>query len=137
MWGSNVNDRFVSAKPDMRLAHHWSLRPDFCQLDVELKILGVAQSSIDSDREILSGVTKLQEIEMREMNKHGARAVGLILVPEYDLFVFCNFMRIKVGSALHRGPRVLYNPRPSEGMALDFWQLFEKSEVYLRSINAW
>jgi hypothetical protein len=136
LWGSNVNDRFVSAKPDIRLSCRWCTI-NFWQLDVELKILGVAQSTIDSDREVLSGVTKLQEIEIRDMNRGGARAVGLILIPEYDLFVFCNFKKIRVGTAINRGPRVLFNPRKAEGPALDFWQLFAASEEYLRSIGAW
>jgi hypothetical protein len=131
LFGSNVNDRFVSAKPDMRLGYRaWGQR------DVELKILGVAQSTIDSNREVLSGVTKLQEIEMRDMNKVGMYAAGLILLPEYDLFVFCNFKHIRVGDAM-KGPQVRYNPRKSDGPALDFFQLFQQSELYLRSIAAW
>lgn len=131
LWGSNVNDRFVSAKPDMRLAYR-----EWGQLDVELKILGVHQTTIDSGREVLSGVTKLQEIELRDMNAHGAHAVGLILIPEYDLFVFCNFKTITPKHSLI-GPWVEYTPAKKDGHSLNFYQLFRQAEKYLRSIHAW
>jgi hypothetical protein len=131
LWGSNVNDRFVSAKPDIRLAYK-----EWGQRDIELKILGVADSTIRSGREVLSGVTKLQEIEMREMNKHGAPAVGLILIPEYSVFVFCNFKHIIPRDAM-AGPNIGFNSRKADGPAIDFFQLFQQSELYLRRIDAW
>jgi hypothetical protein len=129
-WSSSVNDRFVAGKPDMRLA-----RKDVGQMDFELKILGCSTSTIQSGRSVLSGVTKLQEIEMREMNKHGAPAVGLILLPETDMFVFCNYKFITPAEAIGWG-WVNFKRSPATQPCLQFDQLFKIAHEYLRSINA-
>lgn len=120
-FAANINDRFISGYPDMRFA-----RKDLGQLDVELKILGCAQSSVDSGREVESGITAIQQITLREMNGHGAPAVGLILLPELDKFVFCNFRRIRPKEAIEWG--IL--PHGGQGR-VDFERLFKMSFSYL------
>lgn len=120
-FAANINDRFISGYPDMRFA-----RKDLGQLDVELKILGCADSSIANGREVDSGITPLQQITIREMNNHGAAAVGLILLPDQSKFVFCNFRRICPRAALAWGSL----PHGGTGR-VDFERLFRMSFSYL------
>lgn len=120
-WTSNTNDRFVSGKPDMRMA-----RIDVGQMDFELKILGCSHSTIESGRSVLSGVTKLQEIELRDMNLAGARAVGLILLPDVGRFVFCNYKNIVPKEALQ-----ISVPWDSKAKYVDVRQIFLMATTYL------
>jgi hypothetical protein len=84
----NINDRFNSSYPDFRLSHQ-----DYHQMDVELKILRVSDSTLRHGSAVNSGLTRLQAIELRDMNAAGMLAVGLIYVEEWKSFVFCNTQR--------------------------------------------
>lgn len=90
----NINDRFNSAYPDFRLS-----KRDHHQMDVELKILRVSDSTLRHGSAVNSGLTRLQAIELRDMNAAGMLAVGLIYVEEWKSFVFCNTQRFTPNEA--------------------------------------
>lgn len=90
----NVNDRFNSAYPDFRLSSS-----KYYPIDVELKILRVSESTLRHGSVVNSGLTRLQTIELREMNAAGMMAVGLIYVEEWKSFVFCNTQRFSPNEA--------------------------------------
>jgi hypothetical protein len=69
----NISDAFVSGRPDFRIG-----RKDLGQLDVEFKIIDAVNGTVQS------GLTKLQKIEIREMNKHGMPAICLTMLWSFD-----------------------------------------------------
>jgi hypothetical protein len=90
----NINDRFNSAYPDLRLSNR-----SYHQMDVELKVLRVSDSTLRHGSIVNSGLTRLQTIELRDMNAAGMLAVGLIYVEGWKSFVFCNTQRFSPNEA--------------------------------------
>lgn len=123
-WSRSVNDRFVSGYPDMR----FSKKP-LGQLDVELKILDCAQSTVQKGAEVKSGLTKLQQIELRDMNEAGAPAVGLVLIKPLGLFTLWNHKRIDIDKALDF--HIPYTPYPKKDPCVNFDDLFNLAFKYL------
>lgn len=72
----SVNDRFASGRPDFRVG-----RGDLGQLDVELKVIDASNGVTQS------GLTTLQKIEIREMNKYGMPAVALTYAESRHEFI--------------------------------------------------
>lgn len=82
VWARSVNDQFNSGYPDLRMKH-----PDYPHIDVELKVCRVSYSTASSiDAHINTGIRPLQAIELRDMNKAGIPAVGMIYVEVLDTF---------------------------------------------------
>lgn len=84
-WAAGINDKYISGYPDFRIKS-----PLYPHLDCELKVCRAAASTLTNGREIQSGIEKLQFISLRDMNKFGIPAVGLIYVKEFDVFTFTN-----------------------------------------------
>lgn len=84
-WARNINDKYISGYPDFRFKS-----PCYPHLDCELKICRAAASTLGRNKEIQSGIEKLQFIEIRDMNKFEIPAVGLIYIQEMDVFTFTN-----------------------------------------------
>lgn len=74
-----TSDRFKAGKPDLRTS-----RLDLGQIDFELKYCTEPLSKIYNEFD--TGLRLLQQIKMKEMNKHGMPAVGLIYVEALNLF---------------------------------------------------
>lgn len=84
-FASATNDMFKAGKPDFRLA-----RRDLGQLDVELKY------SIDlwePGKQYDTGLVKLQELRMKDMNKAGMPCIGLVYVVPLELFFVTTVLR--------------------------------------------
>ena len=127
-WARSENDRFTSGYPDMRIS-----RADTGQLDIELKILGCSEASFTSEREMESGISALQAIELRDMNKAGAKAVGMVLIPERNEFLFTNTRRFSPGASFARYGGLTYRPLPKNGVSVDFVLLVRMATIYLNS----
>lgn len=82
-WVYSINDNFNSGYPDMRIKVE-----DYPHIDVELKVWRGAASTLQSSKEVNSGLRKLQKIEIRDMNKAGVPAVCAVYLEVVDLFVF-------------------------------------------------
>jgi hypothetical protein len=94
-WARSINDTFNSAYPDIRLKVD-----GFPQIDMELKILRSEMSTILGGRMVKSGLRKLQQIEIRDMNKAGIPAIGLILVEKAKVFTFSTNMSFIIQESL-------------------------------------
>lgn len=84
-FATKTSDRFKAGKPDLRIGHD-----AYGQMDVELKY------SLEdwADNFVFdTGLAKLQEIKIREMNQHGIPAVGLVFVEKRDLFFVTTVLR--------------------------------------------
>lgn len=127
-WATATNDRFVSGKPDMRMSHK-HLFP----LDIELKILDVAPSTIYRGETVKTGITKLQAIELRYMNAAGAMAVGMLLLKSTNQFIFCNFEKVNLQQAIRFGT-LPYNRLPKKEPCTTFLDVFLLARKYVRSI---
>lgn len=84
-WADKSSDRFKAGKPDLRIAHN-----DFGQMDVELKyslegFLG------EVPRE--TGLKRLQQIKIEEMNKAGMPAVCLVYSEPNEWFFVTLLLR--------------------------------------------
>lgn len=128
-WSASTNDRFVGGKPDMRVSFL-----DRGQLDIELKVLSIEPSTWERGDTVLSGITKLQANELRDMNAAGAPAVGMLLYRPASIFVFCNYMKVDLRK-VKRGPVVHYTHRPLSAECVDFVVLMLTAQAYLRSIR--
>lgn len=84
-WAASVNDKYISGYPDFRVKS-----PLYPHLDCELKICRAAVSTLSTDKEIQSGIEKLQFISLRDMNRAGIPAVGLIYIEKFDVYTFTN-----------------------------------------------
>ena len=98
-FATKTSDRFIAGKPDLRIGHG-----DFGQLDVELKV-------VDGpiDREIATGLTKIQQNTIRRMNEHGMPAVCLVFSNHVGLFYCANVLRANLPEIGHC---VLKLPKP-------------------------
>lgn len=83
-FATKTSDRFKAGRPDLRIAHR-----DFGQMDVELKYSLELWDLGDYD----TGLTKLQQIKIREMNQYGMPAVGLVFIEPKDLFIITTLLR--------------------------------------------
>jgi len=93
-WIRSVNDRFNSGYPDLRI------KTQSPQMDMELKVCRIAASSIRHGNITQSGISKLQAIELRDMNKAGIPAVGVLYFPREDWFTFTNYYEFDAWQAL-------------------------------------
>lgn len=83
-WADKSSDRFKAGKPDLRIAHN-----DFGQMDIELKF---ALEDFDfAERE--TGLKRLQQIKIEEMNKAGMPAICLVYSEPNDLFFVTTLLR--------------------------------------------
>ena len=114
-YATKTSDRFIAGKPDLRVGHL-----DHGQLDVELKVvLGPV------DREVTTGLTKIQLATIREMNRHGMPAVCLVFSAHLGVFYCANVLR---GNLPEMGHCVLKLPRPK---IIDGHDLFKVAKEYL------
>lgn len=113
---TKTSDRFIAGKPDLRLGH-----PDLGQLDVELKVLDGPV-----DREVATGLTKIQVLTLKKMNEHGMPAVGLVFSSHVGVFYCANVLRAHLPEIGHC---VLKLPRPAIISGPD---LFRVAKEYLK-----
>lgn len=128
-WATATNDRFVSGKPDMRIAHR-----DLFQLDIELKIIDPAASTLERGATVATGITKLQAIELRNMNAAGVMAVGMVLLKPLNEFIFCNFEKVNLMQAIKFGS-ITYRRLPKKEPCIAFADMMLMARQYLRSIT--
>lgn len=128
-WAAGTNDAYIGGKPDFRCS-----RLDLGQTDIELKILRCQQATWDRGLEVLSGIRKLQEIEMRDMNKAGAIAFGAVLVQCAGVFIFTNFQRVDLKRAKAFGS-VPYVHRPKNVPCVDVEELVWMGRKYLETLT--
>jgi len=98
---TKTSDRFKAGRPDLRIAHR-----DFGQLDVELKYWAHTVSS-DFIKEEETGMTKLQWLKMREMNRNGMPTICLIFVESLNWFFVTTLLRDTLPGAARRVLREL------------------------------
>lgn len=114
-YATKTSDRFIAGKPDLRIGH-----ANHGQLDVELKVvLGPV------DREVDTGLTKIQLNTIRVMNAHGMPAVCLVFSAHLGVFYCANVLRANLPEIGHC---VLKLPRP---LIIDGHDLFRVSKEYL------
>jgi hypothetical protein len=83
-WYANKTvDRFKAGKPDLRIAHD-----DYGQMDVELKYK-YEDYSVEED----VGMTKLQMLTLRDMNRHGMPAICLVYSEPINTFFVTTVLR--------------------------------------------
>lgn len=117
-------ERFKSGKPDLRIG-----RRDLGQLDVELKYLDWPKESIEQAREIDTGMTKLQWLNMRRYNEHGIPCICLVFIEAHAEFVMTTKQVLRTPLYKH-GQHVLpYVPRP---MVIDGERLFKVAREHLK-----
>lgn len=115
-----TSDRFKAGKLDLRMGH-----PRWGQMDVELKYS-------DGDfRELAdTGLSRLQQIKMREMNEHGMPAVALVYSSPLRLFFVTSLLRDKLpppSRCVRRGP--------VDASIIDGKSLFKAAMEYLNDLG--
>lgn len=84
-FATKTSDRFKAGRPDLRIGHN-----DFGQLDVELKY---SLEDWHDLKERDTGLSKLQQIKIKEMNQHGMPAIGLVFCEDFDVFFVTTVLR--------------------------------------------
>lgn len=112
---TKTSDRFKAGRPDLRVSHR-----HFGQIDLELKYL-----DFTPEGEFETGVKKLQQIKMDEMNKAGMPACGLIYVEPLEMFFVTAFLR-DVLPPPHRCAKKLPGSKVVDGP-----EIFNKAMGYL------
>lgn len=95
VWIKSVNDRFMSGRPDMRLK-----ASGVPHLDVELKICRLSHRSVLLNQECKTGLSKLQHIEIRDMNAAGVPSVASLYWSDRDIFTFTTSLTFNAGDAI-------------------------------------
>lgn len=120
-----TSDRFKAGKPDLRTS-----RLDLGQIDFELKYCTELGEVVSSGKEFETGLRLLQQIKMKEMNKHGMPACGLIYVDSLKLFFVTLLLRDKlppITECVTRGP--------TDDAILDGEALYRITKDYLNSYH--
>lgn len=84
-FATKTSDRFAAGRPDLRIGHD-----DFGQMDIELKYsLDDWRDGVERD----TGLSKLQWLKIKDMNKHGMPAIGLVYSEQFDMFFVTTLLR--------------------------------------------
>ena len=118
-YATKTSDRFIAGKPDLRIA-----RRDVGQLDVELKVVDGPV-----DREVATGLSKIQRATIQKMNDHGAPAICLVFSSHLGVFYCANVLRANLPEI---GYCVLKLPRP---IIIDGLDLFRVAKEYLNELG--
>lgn len=125
-----TSDRFKAGRPDLRISHL-----DHGQIDFELKYLTLTDAQLwyepGKTREFDTGLSKLQWLKIREMNRHGMPAVGLVYIEVAGMFVVTTLLRDTLLDAARYVKR-----GPSDGNVINGAELMTVAKSYLKR-NPW
>ena len=125
-FATKTSDRFKAGRPDLRIAHRKT-----GQLDVELKFathpLEKLWAPVNYPRIVDTGIRKLQELKIKEMNLHGIPAIGLVYVECLGVFRVTNFLRDTLS-----GPGYYVKKGDHKGNVIDGYELMEAAAKYLK-----
>lgn len=117
-------ERFKSGKPDLRMG-----RRDLGQLDVELKYIDWPIESIEKARDVDTGMTKLQWLNMRKYNEHGIPCICLVYIEAIERFIITTSQVLR--RPLRPDAKTVLKYLPHD-IVIDGVELFQKSREYLK-----